>query len=357
MRRYVIAMVAGLALVTACKREKPAEEVAKPEEAAKVVIDRQLLAVFGEPLPDRIDHGEAPPSQEMIELGRMLYYDTRLSKNHDFSCNSCHDLQNYGVDNKPLSPGHRQQLGARNSPTVYNAAGRHVQFWDGRAADVEEQALGPILNPVEMAMPNEERVVETLASIPEYVERFKKAFPDDEEPLTFLNVGKAIGAFERGLTTPSRWDEFLAGKDDALTDEEKKGFLTFVEVGCTTCHMGTYAGGTMFQKLGLVRPWPKDTDLGRYEVTKEEADKFIFSVPTLRNIEKTGPYYHDGSVETLEEAVSLMASHQLGRDLEKEQIDSIVTFLKTLTGKIPAEYIAQPELPASTDKTPAPDPS
>lgn len=361
MRRYLIGMVAGLAFVTACKKEQPVKEEPAAETAkaaqAEVKIDRQLLAVFGEPLPKRIDRGEAPPSQEMIELGRMLFYETRLSKNHDFSCNSCHDLENFGVDNEPRSPGHRQQLGARNSPTVYNAAGRHVQFWDGRAADVEEQALGPILNPVEMAMPDEARVVETLKSIPAYVERFEKAFPGEEDPITFQNVGVAIGAFERGLTTPARWDDFLAGDDGALTAEEKEGFLKFVEVGCTTCHMGTYAGGSMFQKLGLVKPWPRDKDLGRYEVTGKEADKFMFSVPTLRNIEKTAPYFHDGSVESLDEAVRLMATHQLGKDLKDEEVASIVTWLKSLTGKIPAEYIAKPELPPSTDKTPKADPS
>jgi len=359
MRRYVIGIAAGLALVTACKREQPAKEEAKPAEAAKaeVKIDRALLAAFGPPLPQRIDRGSEPPSQELVELGRMLYFDTRLSKNHDLSCNSCHDLRNWGQDGKPVSSGHRGQLGARNSPTVYNAAGRHAQFWDGRAADVEEQALGPILNPVEMAQPNEERVIATLKSIPEYVERFKKAFPGEEDPVTFKNVGIAIGAFERGLTTPSRWDEFLAGKEDALTEEEKKGFLKFVEVGCTTCHMGTYVGGTMFQKLGLVHPWPSDKDLGRFAVTNNEADKFVFSVPSLRNVEKTAPYFHDGSVATLEEAVRLMAYHQLGKELKKEEIDSIVAFLKTLTGKIPEEYIAQPQLPPSTDKTPMPDPT
>ncbi|HLV60731.1 MAG TPA: cytochrome-c peroxidase [Fredinandcohnia sp.] len=361
MRRLAIGMVAGLALVTACKREQPAKEAAPApatkEEIEKVQIDRALLAAFGTPLPKRIDVGDAPPSQEMIDLGRMLYYDTRLSKNHDLSCNSCHDLRNYGQDGKPVSPGHRQLTGNRNSPTVYNAAGRHAQFWDGRAATVEEQALGPILNPVEMAMPSEERVVETLKSIPEYVELFRKAFPDEEDPVTFANVGRAIGAFERGLTTPSRWDEFLAGKEEALTEEEKKGFLKFVEVGCTTCHMGTYVGGTMFQKLGLVRPWPKDNDLGRFDVTQNEADKFVFSVPTLRNVEKTAPYFHDGSVATLDEAVRMMASYQLGKELKDEEVRSIVAFLKTLTGKIPEEYIAQPELPPSTDKTPKPDPT
>lgn len=358
MRKLVIGMTAGLALVTACKREQPAKEEAKPQEAkAEVKIDRALLTAFGPPLAKRIDKGPEPPSQELIELGRMLYYDKRLSKNHDLSCNSCHDLRNWGQDGKPVSPGHRGLVGTRNSPTVYNAAGRHLQFWDGRAADVEEQALGPILNPVEMAMPDEKRVVETLKSIPEYVELFKKAFPGEEDPVTFKNVGIAIGAFERGLTTPSRWDDFLAGNDSALTEEEKKGFLKFVEVGCTTCHMGTLVGGTMFQKLGLVHPWPSDKDLGRFEVTKNEGDKFMFSVPTLRNVEKTAPYFHDGSVQSLDEAVRLMAYHQLGKELKKEEIDSIVAFLKTLTGQIPEEYIAEPQLPPSTDKTPKPDPT
>lgn len=357
MKRLVGAL-AGLALVAGCKSE-PKKEPAAPAQAEKqtVQIDRALLAAFGPSLPKRIDRADGPPSEEMIQLGRMLYYDARLSKNHDISCNSCHDLQTYGVDNKALSDGHKGLRGDRNSPTVYNAAGRHVQFWDGRAADVEEQATGPIMNPVEMAMPDEARVVETIASIPEYVELFAKAFPDEKDPISLKNVGVAIGAFERGLVTPSRWDRFLDGDDDALTDEEKAGFQKFVEVGCTTCHMGTYVGGTMFQKLGLVKPWPNDKDLGRFAETKNEADKFMFSVPTLRNIAKTAPYFHDGSVESLDEAVRMMATYQLGKDLADEDVKSIVTWLDTLTGEIPQEYIVKPTLPPSTDKTPKPDPN
>jgi len=368
MRTKLLGIVAGLALVAAAcksetKKEEPAPAPQAPEPAPvqqaaalKPEIDAALLAAFGK-LPKAFDRKEGPATEEQIQLGRMLYYETRLSKNHDLSCNSCHDLNNYGQDSKPTSPGHKGQLGSRNSPTVYNAAGKHLQFWDGRAADVEEQALGPILNPVEMAVPDEKKVIATLKSIPEYVEAFKKAFPEDKDPVTFANVGKAIGAFERGLVTPSKWDRFLDGDKDALTDEEKLGFKKFVETGCTSCHMGPLVGGTMFQKLGLVKPWPNEKDLGRYDVTKNDADKMFFSVPSLRNIAKTAPYFHDGSVATLDEAVRLMARHQLGKELSDEDVKSIVTWLETLTGEIPTEYIAKPELPPSTKKTPKPDPS
>ncbi|HWV37356.1 MAG TPA: cytochrome-c peroxidase [Vulgatibacter sp.] len=357
MNHKLLGLVAGLALA-GCKSEPKAEApaTATPAAASKPMIDKALLAAFGK-LPASIDRKEGPASEAMVALGRALYYDTRLSKNHDLSCNSCHDLAAYGVDGKAFSPGHKGQLGGRNSPTVYNAAGRHLQFWDGRAADVEEQALGPVMNPVEMAMPDEARVVETLRSIPGYVEMFAKAFPNEEDPVTFVNMGKAIGAFERGLVTPSRWDRFLDGEEDALTDEEKAGFNTFVSSGCTTCHSGTYVGGSMFQKLGLVKPWPSDKDLGRYEATKAEADKMMFNVPSLRNVAKTAPYFHDGSVETLDEAVHLMARHQVGKELSDAEVKSIVTFLGSLTGEIPEAYIAKPELPPSTDKTPKPDPT
>lgn len=360
MLRRSLPLLAGLAFLAACKGDakkeapKPAEETAVKEAA--VAIDPAVLQLFGK-LPNRIERADGPCSEERIDLGRMLYYDVRLSKNHDLSCNSCHDLAAFGVDGKPLSPGHKGQLGGRNSPTVYNAAGRHVQFWDGRAADVEEQALGPIMNPVEMAMPDEERVLATLRSIPAYVEAFQAAFPGEADPITFANVGKAIGSFERGLVTHSRWDDFQGGKTDALTEEEKKGFLKFVEAGCTTCHMGAYVGGTTFQKVGLVQAWPSQKDLGRFEFTGKDEDRMMFSVPTLRNIAKTAPYFHDGSVDSLPEAVRMMARHQVGRELGDEDVKSIVTWLETLTGKIPTEYIAKPELPPSTDKTPKPDPS
>lgn len=321
--------------------------------AAAVDIPEGRLRMF-KPLPPAAETPKNPITPEKIELGRMLYYENRLSKSHKFSCNSCHRLDRYGVDNEPTSEGHKGQRGDRNSPTVYNAALHFAQFWDGRAADVEEQAKGPVLNPVEMAMPDEKTVIATLKSMPEYVALFRKAFPKDKDPVTYDNMAKAIGAFERKLMTPARWDRFLQGDKTALTDAEKAGFLKFVDTGCATCHMGVCVGGTMYQKLGVVEPYPGLKDEGRAKVTKREEDKFFFKVPGLRNVEKTGPYFHDGSVKTLEEAVRLMARYELGRELSAADVSSIVTWLKTLTGEIPEDYIRPPKLPASTARTPRP---
>lgn len=353
-----------LVVAASCDKSKKAEQtapadntsVAKVADKAKVTVPVATKQLFA-PLPEVYASDENPLTDEKVALGRMLYYDARLSKNHDVSCNSCHDLASYGVDGKARSPGHKGQLGGRNSPTVYNAGGHVAQFWDGRAKDLEEQAKGPVMNPVEMAMPDEKRVVETLTSIPGYVEAFQKVFPGDKEPVSFDNMARAIGAFERKLTTPSRFDKFLAGDDSALTDDEKRGLNTFVATGCVACHTGAGLGGGGYFKLGQVKPWPDASDVGRFEVTKNEADKLTFRTPTLRNVEKTGPYFHDGSVATLGEAVQKMAFHQLGKELPAEDTKSIVTFLRALTGELPKAYIAKPELPASTDKTPAPDPS
>jgi cytochrome c peroxidase len=323
--------------------------------AGPVVLDPSDLGFF-KPLPERFESEMNPINEDKVKLGRMLYYEPRFSINQDISCNSCHDLEKYGVDNEPTSFGHKKQRGSRNSPTVYNAAGHIAQFWDGRSQTIEDQAKGPILNPVEMAMPNAEYVIKVIKSIPDYVKLFKQVFPNDKEPVNYDNVAKAIGAFERQLVTPSRWDKFLKGDKNAITEQEKAGFALFAKLGCPTCHNGAAVGGAQFQKLGLVNPYPDQTDLGRFEVTKSEADKMVFRVPTLRNIEKTAPYFHHGKIATLEEAVKTMAWHQLGRELKDDEIASIVTWLKTLTGEIPKAYIAKPELPPSTDKTPKPKP-
>jgi len=336
--------------------EASAKASAEPEAPARPEIAADDLKGYSV-IPAVFPNPDNPVTEEKITLGRMLYYEKRLSKNHDISCNSCHKLDKYGVDNNPTSPGHKGQLGGRNSPTVYNAAGHIAQFWDGRAKDVEEQAKGPILNPVEMAMPNEARVLTTLKSMPEYVDAFKAAFPGQAQPVTYDNMAKAIGAFERKLVTPSRFDKWLAGDEDALTDQEVTGFAKFIKLGCPTCHVGPAVGGTTFQKLGLVNPWPDESDLGRYEITKDESDKMKFRVPSLRNIEKTGPYFHKGQLKELRTVVKKMAWHQLGQELTEEDIDNIVAFLKSLTGELPTDYIAEPELPESTDKTPKPDPS
>lgn len=323
-------------------------------EVSKVQIPAEKLNPY-QPLPDIVISENNPLTPEKIELGRMLYFDKRLSKSHEFSCNSCHDLKTYGVDNSPVSTGHKNQTGTRNSPTVYNAAGHIAQFWDGRAMDVEEQAKGPVLNPVEMGMPSEARVVKTLQSMPGYVDAFQKAFPDEPNPITFDNMAKAIGAFERKLITPSRWDEFLNGKETAITDEEKNGFIKFVEVGCVACHNGPYLGGNAFQKLGLINNWPGNEDPGRLLATHNELDEDKFKVASLRNVEKTAPYLHDGSITDLETAVKMMAEYQLDQTLSDEDSKAIVSFLKSLTGKLPEAYIQEPQLPESTPETPLPE--
>jgi len=318
-----------------------------------VVVDTAQLKMF-QPLPDAVESQKNPITEAKVNLGRMLYYEPRLSKNHDVSCNSCHDLAKYGVDGQPVSDGHKGQKGTRNAPTVYNAAGHFVQFWDGRAPDVEEQAKGPVLNPVEMAMSSDKAVVAVLKSMPEYVDAFKKAFPADKDPVTFENTARAIGVFERKLMTPSRWDKFLNGDQAALSSAEKAGFNNFMEAGCQACHAGAYFGGEVYQKLGAVKPYPDASDAGRQAVTNQESDRLVFKVPSLRNIDKTAPYFHTGKVATLEEAVKEMGEYQLGKQLTDGEIASIVTFLKTLTGEIPAEYIKPPALPKSTAKTPKP---
>jgi cytochrome c peroxidase len=328
------------------------EPVAEPTPAEPAAP--RHAALFA-PLPPSMDAG-TPASPQLVDLGRMLYYETRMSKSQELSCNSCHLLDKYGVDNEPTSPGHKGQRGNRNSPTTYNAALQFVQFWDGRAPSVEEQAKGPVLNAVEMAMPDEAHVLRVLQSIPGYMDRFKAAFPGEPEPITYDHMAQAIGAFERGLVTPSRFDRYLAGDAAALSPEEQAGLDLFVSTGCVSCHSGALLGGAMYQKLGLLHPY-ETADVGRMEVTRAEADKHMFKVPQLRNIAKTGPYLHDGSVPTLEEAVRKMAHHQLGKELTDEEVHQIVLFLESLTGELPAEYIALPELPPSGPETPKADPS
>lgn len=297
-------------------------------------------------------------TDDKVALGRQLYYDERLSKGQKISCNTCHDLAKYGVDNKPVSTGHKAQTGTRNSPTVYNAAWHlQGQFWDWRAVDVEEQSQKPITNPVEMACVDEDYVVKVLRSIPGYAPLFKTAFPDDKgDPVTMKNLGEAIGAFERRLVTPSRMDDFMGGKLDALSADELAGLKVYLEVNCQMCHMGPAFGGNMAQKLGLKKPWPTtSTDQGRFEVTKSDADKLMFKVPSLRNIHETGPYLHDGSEPSLEKITKEMADYQLGVTLDDAKLKSLLAFLKSLTGTIDQAYIKRPELPPSGPETPAPD--
>ncbi|MCB9796016.1 MAG: cytochrome-c peroxidase [Alphaproteobacteria bacterium] len=351
-----------LSFLAACgssdtKTPEPTQPEATPEvhEAPKNALIETASKIFA-PLPEKAESAKNPITEAKVSLGRTLYFDKRLSKNHDISCNSCHQLDKHGVDNEPTSPGHKGVRGGRNSPTVYNAALHTAQFWDGRAADVEEQAKGPVLNPVEMAMPDEAYVLTVLNSIPGYGEMFKAAFPEEADPVTYDNFGKAVGAFERQLLTPAPFDAFLAGDATALNAQQQKGLQAFIDVGCASCHNGAALGGMTYMKLGMVQPY-ETADKGRFDVTGNEADTHVFKVPSLRNIAKTGPYLHDGSVASLDEMVRIMGKHQLGRELTEEQVTDIVEFLGALTGTPDADYIAEPPMPESGPDTPAPNPA
>jgi len=345
MRKITFFAAIMLLFSWACSNGSNEEQNGDNKAAGNEVLTQ--AKVFFKALPKTAENPDNKITDEKVKLGKILYYDKRLSLNETQSCNTCHNLATYGVDNLPTSPGDNGKPGTRNSPTSLNAALQFVQFWDGREPDVEAQAGGPVLNPAEMAMPSEDAVIERLSKIDMYQQLFKAAFPDEENPITYDNMKKAIGAFERTLITPTRFDEFIAGKEDALTEAEQKGLKTFMEVGCTTCHISENLGGTMYQKFGLFGDYAeltksKTIDEGRFAVTQNEADKFMFKVPILRNIEKTYPYFHDGSVADLSEAVKIMGKLELNKDLTDEQVADIVTFLKSLTADIPEDWKTEP---------------
>ena len=289
----------------------------------------------------------------MVELGKKLFFDVRLSRSGFVSCNSCHNLSMGGSDNLKTSIGHNWQKGPINAPTVLNSSLNLAQFWDGRAKDLKEQAGGPIANPGEMAFTHE-LAVDVLASIPQYVNEFKTVFGDKN--VNIDRVTQAIAAFEDTLVTPdSRFDQWLKGNKKALTVQELRGYQTFKTSGCVACHNGPAVGGNSFQKMGLVQPYASTSPAeGRVAVTGKDADRFNFKVPTLRNVELTYPYFHDGEAATLHQAVDIMGRLQLGRQFSKQEVEDVVAFLKTLTGKQPDFKL--PILPPSSEKTPPPRP-
>jgi cytochrome c peroxidase len=296
-------------------------------------------------------------SRQRVDLGAQLFFDPRMSRSGLFSCQSCHNVGLGGVDGLTTSIGHGWQQGPRNSPTVYNAVFNIAQFWDGRAADLAEQAMGPVQAGVEMNN-TPERLIETLNSMEEYIAAFEEAFPGEEDPVTFENFALAIEAFEATLTTPnSRFDQFLNGAD-TLNEQEIRGLEAFLDQGCAACHAGVNMGGQDYYPFGLVeRPGGAvlpEGDRGRFTVTETASDDYVFRAAPLRNIELTAPYFHSGVVWSLEEAVAVMGVSQLGADLSEQEIDDIVAFLRTLTGEIPE--VVHPALPPSTDATPRPEP-
>ena len=295
---------------------------------------------FFEPLSDDMP-GAEKDTPERIALGKQLFFEKRLSINNSQSCASCHRLEDgfAGVDNLATSPGARGEQGTRNSPTVLNAGWQDAQFWDGRAEDLVEQAKQPILNPIEMGMPDEKTVEDKIRDIDEYHNTFAEAFPGDEPAITYHNIAEAIAAFERTLITPSRFDDFLNGDGDALNEVERQGLQTFLKLDCNSCHDGILLGGETYEPLGKEHAYDNQTDQGIYELTKDEDDRMFFKVAPLRNVALTAPYFHDGKITTLDEAVRKMGKLQLDLELSDQQVSDITVFLKTLTDKNREQYL------------------
>ncbi|MFP3874260.1 MAG: cytochrome-c peroxidase [Thiohalophilus sp.] len=343
----------------AADRDPPAAAqptiITPPRGFALLIIT--LLALLAPPLAAQEPIEPITPPKNiniaLAELGKKLYFDPRLSKSGFISCNSCHNLSMGGTDNLKSSIGDRWQQGPINSPTVLNSSLSLAQFWDGRAKDLKEQAGGPIANPGEMAF-SHILAVGVIESIPAYVREFKLAFGKDE--IDIDKVTTAIAEFEKTLVTPnSRFDKWLLGDKDAITPQERAGYSLFKSSGCVACHNGPALGGSSFEKMGIVEPYQSKSSVeGRSAVTGKDADRFKFKVPTLRNVELTYPYFHDGEAATLREAVDIMGRLQLGKKFTKEENAQIVAFLKTLTGEQPTFTL--PILPPSTDETPRPKP-
>lgn len=325
----------------------------EPVSAQTTGDDAQLLqnarSVF-KPLPKDAATAESPITPERVELGRKLFFDPRISIDGTVSCSRCHVAALYATDGLPKAKGVFDKLNDRRAPTVFNAALQFKAHWRGDRENVEAQASAAPTGPASFGNPDNDTAMAKVKAIPGYIEFFQKAFPGESNPVTIVNWGKAIGAFERTLITPARFDEYLAGSVQALSKPERQGLRTFMDTGCGGCHNGAVLGGNMFQKFGLVEDYWKETgskaiDRGRFDVTNNPSDMYVFKVPGLRNVAMAPPYFHDGSSKTLPEAVRIMAKVQLGKTLSVKDTDAIVTFLGSLTGKVPKTFAEAPVLP------------
>lgn len=346
-----MALGATFAMIAACKSRPAAQTPTPSPQPVQQQTPQPVRRTprTGEPvaaLP------EVQTNEQKVLLGRRLFHDTRLSGDNTLSCASCHSLDTGGAEHRRVSTGIRGQQGPINAPTVLNSALNFVQFWDGRAADLAAQAAGPVANPIEMGA-QWPQVVERVRADATYLASFTAAgFADG---VTQANITNAIAEYERSLRTPSRFDRYLLGEDDALTETERRGYETFKSVGCVSCHMGAGIGGTTYQRMGARRDYFADrgnlteADNGRYNVTQQEGDRHFFKVPLLRNVELTAPYFHDGTQATLEDAVRAMGRYQLGLDLTASQVEDLVAWLKSLTGELPAHA----RMPANANPTPA----
>jgi cytochrome c peroxidase len=349
LTKTVLKGIIILIIATACSNVEKSDKT-----PISMLLDHSVIMQAREhfkPLPEQAMVAGNDLTMTKLQLGKVLFYDKRLSKNNTQSCNSCHNLSTYGVDQKATSPGDLGKNGNRNSPTVYNAALHATQFWDGRASDVEQQAGMPILNPVEMNIPSEKFLIDRLSGIEGYRKLFKEAFPNDPNPINYKNLRLAIAAFERTLITPSRFNEYMNGNLTALTPEEQTGMRIFINIGCTNCHNGAALGGGMIQRFPAKKSeyrsftGSKREDLGLMEQTGDTLDKFKFKVPSLLNITETYPYFHDGSVNNLDSAIVIMAATQLDKKLNTEEVKKIKAFLGSLKCELPGRATIEPAMP------------
>ena len=331
-RRAVVPVGLGIALLVALG---VTGLVLRMLRKPSTVIDPDRLASFA-PLPQPEPRGDEK-TLALVQLGRTLFHDPLLSKSGKVACTTCHSLATYGVDNQRLSRGSENLEPPRNSSSVYNLGGLTLLLWDGRKDNLTDQAKEVLQSPRAMATSPEE-VTQLLLGSPDYLAAFARAFPDDPAPASFDNTARSLAAFEATLLTRgARWDRFLEGNPTALGEREKAGFNRFVEVGCVQCHFGTYVGATTMQKLGLVKAWPDTRDRGRYEITRRDPDWMVFRAASLRNVTQTAPYFHDGSIASLDQAIRMMARHQIGKELADEDVSLIADWLGTLTGELPKD--------------------
>jgi cytochrome c peroxidase len=311
----------------------------------------QAKQIFG-PLPKAMISEKNPVTPEKVTLGKILFYETRISLDGKVSCASCHPISLYAADGLKKSIGANCKVNPRNAPTVFNAADQISAHWNGNRTGVEDQAKQAVIGGPSFGMPSYEAVEKKLKEIRGYAPLFVKAFPGEKDPVNVDNYARAVGVFQRTLVTPSPFDAFVKGDPTALAARQKRGLRTFIETGCSTCHSGAYLGGKMYQKFGVFEPYweytkSQEVDEGRYGVTKNESDKYVFKVPVLRNVEMTSPYFHDGSVDRLPDAVRIMGKVQLAKTLTDQQIEDIILFLNSLTGRIPDDALKVPLLPSS----------
>jgi cytochrome c peroxidase len=324
-------------ILFSCMDTKVKEEKL-PDEMEQTIL--KMAQSYFSPLSDPDLKNMSPERKKMTGLGKKLFYDKILSGEQKINCASCHDIKNYGAGKLPVSKGNKDQLGFRNPPSIINAYLQYSQNWDAKYKNVEDQFIAMILSKTEMGMTDTLELLNRLSKDPLYVKAFSEAFPGSNPSITLQTLKQAVGSFLRTLTSPSRFDVFLKGDTDALTSKEKTGLKSFMENGCVPCHSSPLVGGSMAQKFAVFGYYwdftnSKTRDKGRYELTKNPADEYIFKVPQLRNVDKTSPYFHDGSVSSLEEAIRVMGMTEANRQLNDTDVENIATFLRSLTGKIP----------------------